>query len=114
MTLLVKIPLSLVRATLSALKIPSASEAPPAPKMSTNNRQNVTWVEVRPLAAAAAHRTPTNILRVSVESPPSGSSSHISAEHGTTACGPPVTAKTPPLSSSSSPSSACPGRDVSA
>ena len=47
MTLLVKIPLSIVRATLSALKI-SAAEAPTPPKMSANNRQNVTWVEVRP------------------------------------------------------------------
>jgi hypothetical protein len=69
MTLLVKIPLSIVRATLSGLKIP-ASEAPPTtPKMSTNNRQNVTWVEVRPvpsLLLRTAH-TLTDLCRVFVE-----------------------------------------------
>jgi hypothetical protein len=66
MTLLVKIPLSIVRATLSGLKIP-ASEAPTTPKMSTNNRQNVTWVEVRTVSTVAAQSAQTDICRVSVE-----------------------------------------------
>lgn len=43
MTLL-KVPLSLVRATISGLKI--SESGAPAGSMATNTRQNVTWVEV--------------------------------------------------------------------
>lgn len=47
MTLLTKVPLSLVRATVSGLSLTDSGA--PAANMATTTRQNVTWVEVRTL-----------------------------------------------------------------
>jgi hypothetical protein len=45
MSFLAKAPLSLARATISSLATPLEPAAGPG-KMASNNRQNVTWVEV--------------------------------------------------------------------
>lgn len=110
MTLL-KVPLSLVRATVSGLK--TADSGASAGNMAANTRQNVTWVEV----CFSNHDTYIPRLtnrRVCEESLPSGSSSHICAEHGTTVSGLRATVKMPHHNYSSYRSCDYHGKDESA
>jgi hypothetical protein len=71
MSFLAKAPLSLARATISSLATPLEPAAGPG-KMASNNRQNVTWVEV--CSYDMVRQTSTNMYRVFAESLPSGSS----------------------------------------
>lgn len=82
MTVLAKVP-SLVYATIAS---PKAGSGPyTATSNMSNNRQNVTWVEV--CCSLPAFESLLTWIRVCEESLHSGLSSHIFAERGTTACG---------------------------
>lgn len=91
MSLITKAPLTLVRATIAGFTAPDL--VPSTGKMASNNRQNVTWVEVCLLRAM--YLSSTNGHRAFVESLHSGSLSHIFVEPGTTASGRRATTKTP-------------------
>lgn len=77
--------------------------------MASNNRQNVTWVEVCIYSVITTFSS--HVFRVFEELLRSGSLLHICAEHGTTACGLRAITKMPHLNCSSYHSSDYHGKD---
>jgi hypothetical protein len=77
----------------------------------SSSRQNVTWVEVCSSNTSLPLMSLLTCKRVCGESPHSGSSSHIFAEHGTIVCGHLVTTKMPHHNSSNCLSYGYHGRD---